>query len=55
MSPLEAVKTKIFNNKNKKEEFKVNEKRGIGFDYQRINLNFIKINSTKLRKMSEQV
>ena len=55
MSPLVAVKTKIFNNKNKKEEFKVNEKRGIGFDYQRINLNFIKINSTKLRKMSEQV
>ena len=55
MSPLEAVKTKIFNNKNKKEEFKVNEKRGIGFDFQRINLNLIKINSTKLRKMSEQV
>ena len=54
-SPLEAVKTKIFNNKNKKEEFKVNEKRGIGFDFQRINLNLIKINSTKLRKMSEQV
>ena len=55
MSPLEAIKTKIFSNKNKKDEFKVNEKRGIGFDYQRINLNFIKINSTKLRKMSEQV
>ena len=55
MSPLEAIKTKIFSNKNKKDEFKVNEKRGIGFDYQRINLNLIKINSTKLRKMSEQV
>ena len=55
MSPLEAVKTKIFNNKNKKEEFKKKKKRCIGFDYQRINLNFIKINSTKLRKMSEQV
>ena len=53
MSPIEAVKTKIFNN-NKKEEYKVNEKRGIGFDKNRNNLNLIKINA-KFRKLSEDI
>ena len=54
MSPIQAIKTKIFNNKNKKDEFKIDEKKGIGFDNQMINLNLIKIN-TKIRKLSEQV
>ena len=54
MSPIQAIKTKIFTNKNKKDEFKIDEKKGIGFDNQMINLNLIKIN-TKIRKLSEQV
>ena len=54
MSPIKAIKNKIFNNKNKTDEFNINEKKGIGFDNQMINLNLIKIN-TKIRKLSEQV
>ena len=54
MTPVEAVKTKIFNNKNKKDEYKIDEKRGIGIEKQKINLNFIKIN-TKFRKFSEEI
>ena len=54
MSPVEAVKTKIFNNKNKKDEYKIEERRGIGIEKQKINLNFIKIN-TKFRKFSEEI
>ena len=54
MSPIQAIKATIFNNKNKKDEFKVDEKKGTGFDNQMINLNLIKIN-TKVRKLSEQV
>ena len=53
MSPIEAVKTKIFNN-NKKDEYKVNEKRGIGFDKNRNNLNLIKIDA-KFRKLSDDI
>ena len=54
MSPIQAIKNKIFNNKNKTDEFNINEKKGIGFDNQMINLNLIKINA-KIRKLSEQV
>ena len=51
MSPIEAVKSKLFSNKIKKDEIKVNEKKGIGFEKQKINLNLIKINE-KIRKLS---
>ena len=54
MSPFEAVKTKIFNNKNKKDEYKVNEKNGIGFDKEQINLNLIKVNGN-IRKFSDDI
>ena len=54
MSPFEAVKTKIFNNKNKKDEYKANEKMGIGFDKQQINLNLIKVNDNS-RKFSDDI
>ena len=54
MSPVEAVKTKIYTGKTRSEEFKANEKRGSVLDKKQINLNLIKIN-TKLRKMSEEV
>ena len=54
MSPFEAVKTKIFNNKNKKDEYKANEKMGIGFDKKQINLNLIKVNDNS-RKFSDDI
>ena len=54
MSPIDAVKSKIFGNKIKKEEYKVNEKRGIGFEKQKINLNLVKING-KIRKLSDDI
>ena len=49
---VQTIKTKIFN--NKKDEFKIDEKKGILVDNQIINLDLIEINNND-NKISEQI
>ena len=50
--PNQTIKTKIFN--NRKEEYKIDEKKGILIDNQIINLDLIDTNKNE-DKISEQI
>ena len=52
--PSEGIKTKIFNIKKSSDNYKVNEKGGIGFENHDIQLDLIEINSNS-RKFSDDI